>query len=101
METSKKWTASQNKQPSITNITAELDRETEELRHCRVTLEISKVIQWVGHSKGLTQNQREAASHRRLCSGQATPNNQDLAKLKEPQAQGKDIGKPIEGPKGK
>ncbi|CAD7678969.1 unnamed protein product [Nyctereutes procyonoides] len=44
VETSKKWTASQNKQHS-----------TEELHHDRVTLEVGKVIQQGRQSKGLTQ----------------------------------------------
>nr|KAF6484143.1 endothelial differentiation related factor 1 [Rousettus aegyptiacus] len=45
VETSKKWAAGQNKQHSITKNTAKLDRETEELHHDRVTLEVGKVIQ--------------------------------------------------------
>ena len=38
METSKKWAAGQNKQHSITENTAKLDQETEELHHNQVTL---------------------------------------------------------------
>ncbi|XP_057169838.1 endothelial differentiation-related factor 1 isoform X1 [Ursus arctos] len=55
VETSKKWAAGQNKQHSITKNTAKLDRETEELHHDRVTLEVGKVIQQGRQSKGLTQ----------------------------------------------
>lgn len=47
--------AGQNKQHSITKNTAKLDRETEELHHDRVTLEVGKVIQQGRQSKGLTQ----------------------------------------------
>lgn len=47
--------AGQNKQHSITKNTAKLDRETEELHHDRVTLEVGKVIQRGRQSKGLTQ----------------------------------------------
>uniref|UniRef100_A0A8I3W915 Multiprotein bridging factor 1 N-terminal domain-containing protein n=1 Tax=Callithrix jacchus TaxID=9483 RepID=A0A8I3W915_CALJA len=54
-ETSKRWAAGQNKQHSITKNTAKLDRETEELHHDRVTLEVGKVIQQGRQSKGLTQ----------------------------------------------
>ncbi|CAJ0940452.1 unnamed protein product [Ranitomeya imitator] len=55
LETSKKWSAGQNKQHVITKNTAKLDRETEELHHDRVTLEVGKVIQQGRQSKGLTQ----------------------------------------------
>ncbi|KAF6124050.1 endothelial differentiation related factor 1 [Phyllostomus discolor] len=55
VETSKKWAAGQNKQHSITKNTAKLDRETEELHHDRVPLEVGKVIQQGRQSKGLTQ----------------------------------------------
>ncbi|XP_028912344.1 endothelial differentiation-related factor 1 isoform X5 [Ornithorhynchus anatinus] len=55
VETSKKWAAGQNKQHSITKNTAKLDRETEELHHDRVTLEVGKVIQQGRQGKGLTQ----------------------------------------------
>lgn len=47
--------AGQNRQHSITKNTAKLDRETEELHHDRVTLEVGKVIQQGRQSKGLTQ----------------------------------------------
>lgn len=47
--------AGQNKQHFITKNTAKLDRETEELHHDRVSLEVGKVIQQGRQSKGLTQ----------------------------------------------
>ncbi|XP_023665280.1 endothelial differentiation-related factor 1 isoform X2 [Paramormyrops kingsleyae] len=55
LETSKKWAAGQNKQHLVTKNTAKLDRETEELHHERVTLEVGKVIQQGRQDKGLTQ----------------------------------------------
>ncbi|XP_070614487.1 endothelial differentiation-related factor 1 isoform X2 [Erythrolamprus reginae] len=55
VETSKKWAAGQNKQHSITKNTAKLDRETEELHHDRVPLEVGKVIQQGRQNNGLTQ----------------------------------------------
>lgn len=39
----------------MTKNTAKLDRETEELHHDRVTLEVGKVIQKGRQDKGLTQ----------------------------------------------
>lgn len=47
--------AGQNKQHLVTKNTAKLDRETEELHHDRVTLEVGKVIQKGRQDKGLTQ----------------------------------------------
>lgn len=47
--------AGQNKQHLVTKNTAKLDRETEELHHDRVSLEVGKVIQKGRQEKGLTQ----------------------------------------------
>lgn len=47
--------AGQNKQHLVTKNTAKLDRETEELHHDRVPLEVGKVIQQGRQEKGLTQ----------------------------------------------
>lgn len=47
--------AGQNKQHVITKNTAKLDRETEELQHQRVSLEVGKVIQQGRQNQGLTQ----------------------------------------------
>ncbi|XP_053084845.1 endothelial differentiation-related factor 1 homolog isoform X1 [Pangasianodon hypophthalmus] len=55
VETTKKWAAGQNKQHVVTKNTAKLDRETEELHHERVPLEVGKVIQQGRQNKGLTQ----------------------------------------------
>uniref|UniRef100_A0A5F8GUL5 Endothelial differentiation-related factor 1 n=1 Tax=Monodelphis domestica TaxID=13616 RepID=A0A5F8GUL5_MONDO len=103
--------AGQNKQHSITKNTAKLDRETEELHHDRVTLEVGKVIQQGRQSKGLTQkdlatkiNEKPQVIADYEC-GRAIPNNQVLGKIERAiglKLRGKDIGKPLEtGPKGK
>lgn len=47
--------AGQNKQHVVTKNTAKLDRETEELSHQRVPLEVGKVMQQGRQNKGLTQ----------------------------------------------
>lgn len=47
--------AGQNKQHLVTKNTAKLDRETEELHHDRVSLEVGKVIQKGRQDTGLTQ----------------------------------------------
>uniref|UniRef100_A0A6I8N374 Endothelial differentiation-related factor 1 n=1 Tax=Ornithorhynchus anatinus TaxID=9258 RepID=A0A6I8N374_ORNAN len=87
VETSKKWAAGQNKQHSITKNTAKLDRETEELHHDRVTLEVGKVIQQGRQGKGLTQkdlatkiNEKPQVIADYEC-GRAIPNNQVLGKI--------------------
>ncbi|XP_076793688.1 endothelial differentiation-related factor 1 isoform X1 [Arvicanthis niloticus] len=87
VETSKKWAAGQNKQHSITKNTAKLDRETEELHHDRVTLEVGKVIQRGRQSKGLTQKDLATKINEKpqviadYESGRAIPNNQVLGKI--------------------
>nr|KAF6433276.1 endothelial differentiation related factor 1 [Molossus molossus] len=103
--------AGQNKQHSITKNTAKLDRETEELHHDRVTLEVGKVIQQGRQSKGLTQKDLATKINEKpqviadYESGRAIPNNQVLGKIERAiglKLRGKDIGKPIEkGPKAK
>lgn len=111
VETSKKWAAGQNKQHSISKNTAKLDRETEELHHDRVTLEVGKVIQQGRQSKGLTQKDLATKINEKpqviadYESGRAIPNNQVLGKIERAiglKLRGKDIGKPIEkGPRAK
>ncbi|KAF2973644.1 hypothetical protein EK904_009320 [Melospiza melodia maxima] len=117
VETSKKWAAGQNKQHFITKNTAKLDRETEELHHDRVSLEVGKVIQQGRQSKGLTQKDLATVSGdlqkinekpqviADYESGRAIPNNQVMGKIERAiglKLRGKDIGKPLEtGPKGK
>lgn len=63
--------AGQNKQHSITKNTAKLDRETEELHHDRVPLEVGKVIQQGRQNNGLTQKDLATVSGRR--GGRARP----------------------------
>nr|XP_003229399.2 PREDICTED: endothelial differentiation-related factor 1 [Anolis carolinensis] len=110
VETSKKWAAGQNKQHSITKNTAKLDRETEELHHDRVPLEVGKVIQQGRQGKGLTQKDLATKINEKpqviadYESGRAIPNNQVLGKIERAiglKLRGRDIGKPLEkGPKG-
>uniref|UniRef100_A0A8C6RPK2 Multiprotein bridging factor 1 N-terminal domain-containing protein n=1 Tax=Nannospalax galili TaxID=1026970 RepID=A0A8C6RPK2_NANGA len=99
VETSKKWAAGQNKQHSITKNSATLDRETEELHHDRVTLEVGKVIQQ-GVRKDLAKKINEKPQViADYASGQATLNNQVWGKTERAiglKLREKDIGKPIE-----
>lgn len=105
VETTKKWSAGQNKQHLVTKNTAKLDRETEELHHDRVPLEVGKVIQLGRQEKGLTQKDLATKINEKpqviadYESGKAIPNNQVLGKIERAigmKLRGKDIGQPLE-----
>ncbi|XP_030647149.1 endothelial differentiation-related factor 1 homolog isoform X2 [Chanos chanos] len=93
VETSKKWAAGQNKQHLVTKNTAKLDRETEELHHNRVPLEVGKKI---------NEKPQIIADYE---AGRAIPNNQIMGKIERAiglRLRGKDIGQPLDaGPKKK
>ena len=57
LETSKKYGGGGNKQFSANKNTAKLDRETEELHHSTVSLDVSKLIQQGRQAKGWTQKE--------------------------------------------
>ncbi|XP_029301251.1 endothelial differentiation-related factor 1 homolog [Cottoperca gobio] len=105
VETSKKWSAGQNKQHLVTKNTSKLDRETEELHHDRVPLEVGKYIQQGRQEKGLTQkdlatkiNEKPQVIADYEC-GKAIPNNQVLGKIERAiglKLRGRDIGLPLE-----
>lgn len=109
VETSKKFTAGQNKQSSAAKNTAKLDRETEELHHDHVTLDVAKLIMQGRQAKGFTQkdlaqkiNEKQQVINE-YESGRAIPNNQVMGKLERTlgmKLRGKDKGKPLAaGPK--
>jgi len=104
IETSKKYNAATNKHTATTLNTAKLDRETEELHHDKVGLEVSKLIQQSRQAKGLTQ--KDLAT--KICekpqvvneyeSGKAIPNQQVLGKIERAlgvKLRGKDKGLPL------
>ncbi|XP_063051396.1 endothelial differentiation-related factor 1 homolog [Engraulis encrasicolus] len=111
VETSKKWAAGQNKQHLVTKNTAKLDRETEELHHDRVPLEVGKVIQLGRQNKGLTQKDLATKINEKpqiigdYEAGRAIPNNQIMGKIERAiglKLRGREIGQPMEpGPKNK
>nr|CAI5868906.1 unnamed protein product [Callosobruchus analis] len=55
VETQAKWGAGSNKQHVTTKNTAKLDRETEELKHDTIPLDVGKLIQQGRQAKGLSQ----------------------------------------------
>jgi len=105
LETTKKWSAGQNKQHLVTKNTANLDRETEELHHQRVPLEVGKVIQQGRQEQGLTQkdlatkiNEKPQVIADYEC-GKAIPNNVVMGKIERVigrKLRGREIGQPLE-----
>ncbi|XP_012261795.1 endothelial differentiation-related factor 1 homolog [Athalia rosae] len=55
VDTQSKWGGGANKQHVTTKNTAKLDRETEELKHDKVPLDLGKLIQQGRQAKGLSQ----------------------------------------------
>ena len=60
-------TAAQNKQHSAARNTAKLDRETEELHHDKVGLDVGKLIQQGRQQKNLTQKELATVSIKYGC----------------------------------
>ncbi|XP_067295969.1 endothelial differentiation-related factor 1 homolog [Pseudorasbora parva] len=105
VETTKKWSAGQNKQHLVTKNTAKLDHETEELHHQRVSLEVGKVIQKARQDQGLTQKDLATKISEKpqviadYECGKAIPNNQVMGKIERVlglKLRGKEIGQPLE-----
>ncbi|KAK3697590.1 hypothetical protein RRG08_033320 [Elysia crispata] len=104
IETSKKFAAASNKQMSASKNVAKLDRETEELHHEHVSLDVSKLIQQGRQAKGLTQKELATKINEKQQvindyeAGKAIPNNQIMSKLERAldlRLRGKDKGKPF------
>ncbi|XP_015791461.1 endothelial differentiation-related factor 1 homolog [Tetranychus urticae] len=104
IETSKKFNAATNKQHGTTLNTAKLDRETENLHHDTVPLDVGKLIQKARQDKGWTQ--KDLAT--KICekvqvvteyeNGKAIPNQQVLAKMERNlgmKLRGKEKGQPL------
>lgn len=87
IDTTKKHAAATNKQKSASKDTAKLDRETEELRHEKVTMEFSKALQQARLAKGLTQKELATKINEKpqvvneYEAGKAIPNQQIISKL--------------------
>ncbi|XP_031551928.1 endothelial differentiation-related factor 1-like [Actinia tenebrosa] len=111
VETTEKFFAGGNKQHSANKDTAKLDRETEELHHERVALDVGKLIQQGRLGKKLTQKELATKINEKpnviieYEQGKAIPNNQILGKIERVigiKLRGKDKGKTFEqGGKGK
>jgi len=107
IDTTQKYGAGTNKQHVITKNTAKLDRETEELKHDKIPVELGKIIQQGRNSKGLSQ--KDLAT--KICekpqivndyeAGRGIPNNVILGKIERViglKLRGKDRGTPLAPP---
>ncbi|XP_052787759.1 endothelial differentiation-related factor 1 homolog [Mya arenaria] len=110
IDTEKKFAGGQNKQFSAAKNTAKLDRETEELHHDHVALDVSKIIQQARQAKGWTQkdlatkiNEKQQVINE-YEAGKAIPNQQIISKLERNlgvKLRGKDKGQPMAPKPGK
>ncbi|XP_061398882.1 endothelial differentiation-related factor 1 homolog [Musca vetustissima] len=107
VETTQKFGAGTNKQHVTTKNTAKLDRETEELKHDKIPLEVGKIIMQGRQAKGLSQ--KDLAT--KICekqqivtdyeAGRGIPNNLILGKIERVigiKLRGKDRGQPLAPP---
>jgi len=107
VETQQKFAAGSNKHGGTNLNTAKLDRETEELKHETISLDVGKLIQQGRNSKGWTQ--KDLAT--KICekpqiigdyeAGRGIPNNQVLGKIERAiglKLRGKDKGQPLQPP---
>ena len=107
VDTEKKFTAATNKNHAGPSNAVKLDNETEELRHQKLDLSVSKAIQQARNAKGLTQVQLAQLINEKQQiineyeQAKVIPNQQILAKLERAlgvKLRGKDIGQPF-GPR--
>ncbi|XP_070532513.1 endothelial differentiation-related factor 1-like [Ptychodera flava] len=111
IDTTKKFSAASNKQHSAAKDTAKLDRETEELHHERVSLDVGRLIMKGRQDKEMTQKELATKINEKpqviqdYESGRAIPNNQVLGKIERAlgiKLRGKEKGLPLQaGPKKK
>lgn len=104
IDTSKKFAAGSNKQHSTDKNTAKLDRETEELSHSHVGLDVGRIIMQGRQAKNLTQKELATRINEKpqvindYESARAIPNQTVLAKIERIigiKLRGKDKGKPM------
>ncbi|XP_003385949.1 PREDICTED: endothelial differentiation-related factor 1-like [Amphimedon queenslandica] len=107
VDTTKKFTAATNKQKVAAKDTAKLDRETEELKHERVTLDFGRTLQQARTAKGMTQKDLATKINEKpqvvndYESGRAIPNQAIIGKLERAvgvKLRGKDMGSPLNPP---
>ncbi|EEB11765.1 conserved hypothetical protein [Pediculus humanus corporis] len=107
IETQQKYGGGQNKQHVVTKNIAKLDRETEELKHEKITLDTGKLIQQGRQGKGWSQKELATKINEKpqvindYEAGRAIPNQAVLGKMEKAlgiKLRGKDRGKAIVPP---
>ncbi|KYQ59415.1 Endothelial differentiation-related factor 1 like protein [Trachymyrmex zeteki] len=107
VETQAKWGGGANRQHVTTKNTAKLDRETEELKHDQIPLELGKLIQQGRQNKGLSQKDLATKVNEKAQvindyeAGRGIPNQMVIGKIERVlgiKLRGKDRGKPLAAP---
>lgn len=107
VETQQKYGGGTNKQHVVTKNTAKLDRETEELKHDKVPIDLGKLIMQGRQAKGMSQ--KDLAT--KICekpqivndyeAGRGIPNNIVIGKIERTlgiKLRGKDRGQALQPP---
>lgn len=103
-------TGGANKQHLTSLNTARLDRETEELKHETVSMDFGRTLQQARMAKEMTQKELATKINEKpqivndYEAGRAIPNQTVINKLERAvgvKLRGKDMGKPLGGPKKK
>ncbi|XP_015598397.1 endothelial differentiation-related factor 1 homolog [Cephus cinctus] len=104
VETQVKWGGGANKQHVTTKNTAKLDRETEELKHDKVPLDLGKLIQQGRQNKGMSQKDLATKVNEKAQvindyeAGRGIPNQMVIGKIERVlgiKLRGKDRGQPL------
>ncbi|XP_063229761.1 endothelial differentiation-related factor 1 homolog [Bacillus rossius redtenbacheri] len=107
VETQSKWGAATNKQHLTTKNTAKLDRETEELKHDKIPLDLGKLIQQGRQSKGWSQKDLATRVNEKpqvindYEAGRGIPNQVVISKIEKSlgmKLRGKDRGQQLQPP---
>ncbi|KAJ9586067.1 hypothetical protein L9F63_020264 [Diploptera punctata] len=107
VDTQSKWGAATNKQHVTTKNTAKLDRETEELKHEKVSLDLGRLIQQGRQSRGWSQKELATKVNEKpqvindYEAGRGIPNQVVIGKIEKAiglKLRGKDRGKPVVPP---
>uniref|UniRef100_A0A8D9AFT6 Endothelial differentiation-related factor 1 homolog n=1 Tax=Cacopsylla melanoneura TaxID=428564 RepID=A0A8D9AFT6_9HEMI len=104
VDTQSKFGAGTNKQPGTTKNTAKLDRETEELKHDKVPLDLGKLLMQGRQTKGWSQKDLATKINEKpqivndYEAGRGIPNQAIIGKMERAlgiRLRGKDRGKPL------
>nr|CAD7410478.1 unnamed protein product [Timema cristinae]CAD7431074.1 unnamed protein product [Timema monikensis]CAD7459454.1 unnamed protein product [Timema tahoe]CAD7594372.1 unnamed protein product [Timema genevievae] len=107
VDTQSKWGAATNKQHLTTKNTAKLDRETEELKHDKVPLDLGKLIQQGRQSKNWSQKDLATKVNEKpqvindYEAGRGIPNQVVIGKIEKAigmKLRGKDRGQDLQPP---